>query len=179
MPQWVRRRHIHDADDGRRGPSPAPLRGRASAALILGSTEGAKEPGKFKTNKNACQTLRPILRVLQLGSNSLKQGTLPGVVQKPLVICRRKALILKTAGSVKWWVQKQMFLSLLVDTCLRGESDSDRPNTHPTRAGFLRKLLFVAHKRVIEPIGVRAPPRAKRVAFGANRFDRGAGPVRG
>ncbi len=24
LPQWVRRRHIHDGDDGRRGPYPAP-----------------------------------------------------------------------------------------------------------------------------------------------------------
>ncbi len=91
------------------GSLPGPLRGRASAALILGSTEGAKEPAKFKTNKNACQTLNPFLRVLQLGSNSLKQETLPGVVQKPLAICRRKALILQTSGSVRWGVQKQMF----------------------------------------------------------------------
>jgi hypothetical protein len=75
---------------------------RPSAALILGSTEGAKESEKFKTNENACQTLRPILRVLQLGSNTLKQETLPGVAQKPLAICRCKALILQTSGSVKW-----------------------------------------------------------------------------
>ncbi len=82
---------------------------RPSTALILGSTEGAKEPGKFKTNKNACQTLHPILRVLQLGSNSLKQETLPGVVQKPLAICCRKALILQASGSVDGGFKNKYF----------------------------------------------------------------------
>ncbi len=39
------------ADDERRGPYPAPLRGRASAALIVGSTVGAKKLKAFKRNR--------------------------------------------------------------------------------------------------------------------------------
>ena len=41
-----------------------------------------------------------------------------------------------------------MFLSLLLDTYLREESDSDRPITRLTRPGFQRKLLSVGHKSI-------------------------------
>ena len=47
LPQWVRRRRIPGADGGRMVSLPCPLWGRASAALVLGLTVGAKRQNTY------------------------------------------------------------------------------------------------------------------------------------
>ena len=51
-PQWVRRRHIHDADDGRRGPYSA----RYGAALRLHSSSARPRGEKFRADESGSET---------------------------------------------------------------------------------------------------------------------------